>query len=151
MTSRPGPRQMGAFLRHQAEELTRIWRLARQGERSGVSPGLLDALVEPFLVEAGTLLEQGAAPESAIQRTSGVLRWAPGLAPAELSAEWTIVGDVLATSCEQSSATAEAAEWLQRAVAAANAASAATDGGRGPTPPRLVVVLTWPTPKPRAR
>lgn len=143
MRMRPGPRQMGTFLRHQAEELTRIWRLGRQAERTRVAPGLLDGLVEPFVVTAGTLLERDAAPEEAIQRVSGILRWAPAIAPAELSAEWKILGDVLAAACDQANAEPEAAAWLARAVQAGDATCAATDGGRGTAPARMVVVLSW--------
>jgi hypothetical protein len=149
--SRPGPQQVGAFVRHQAEELTRLWRLARADERPAVFPGLLDGTVPSFLAEAGALLERGGEPGEAILRAAGALRWPPAIAPAELSAEWAVLRDVLLTSCESVDCEPAASAWLARAIEAADAATAAVDGGRGPTPPAITVVLVLASAPPPLR
>jgi hypothetical protein len=149
--TRSGTKQVGAFVRYQAEELTRIWRLARAEERKDVFPGLLDGLLESFFNEAGSLLEQGGAPEDVIRRTAGALRWPPALAPAEISEEWRIVADVLQTAADSVTTERGADEWLAAAVAAAEAGTTALDGGRGPALPRVAVVLVLSSTAPVVR
>jgi hypothetical protein len=142
---------MGAFVRHQAAELTRLWRIARSSERPDVFPGLLDGVVQPFLDAAGELLERGGAPQDAIQRARGVVRWPPAIAPAELGAEWAVLRDVVATASESVNCDPPAAEWLARAVDAASEATAAMDGGRGPVPAGVAVVLVLSSVAPVSR
>ncbi len=110
-----GPGQVGAFLRQQAEELTRIWRVARAGERPQVSFGLIDALVLPFFDGAGELLASGAPPEAVWAGLTGLVRWPPRLAPGELALEWALVLEVLAAACESVNAAPAVLAWLTRA------------------------------------
>jgi hypothetical protein len=136
-----GARQVGTFLLQQAPELTRIWRLARQAERGEeVFPGLLDGVVEAFVTEAGALLEVGGPPAEPFQRTAGTVRWPSEAPPAEHAAEWRLLGVVLQTACSSVTGDPDAARWLAAAIDAADAATAALDGGRGACP-RGVVVL----------
>ncbi len=111
-----GPEQVGAFLRQQGEELTRIWRVARASERPQVSFGLIDALVLPFFDGAGALLAAGAAPEDVWTGLSGLVRWPPKLVPMEHAREWALVLEVLAAACESVNAAPAVLLWLTRAV-----------------------------------
>ncbi len=114
--TRLGPEQVGSFLRQQGEELTRIWRGARASERPKVAFGLIDALVLPFFDGAGEQLASGAAPEAVWAGLSGLVRWPPQLAQAELALEWALVLEVLVAACESVNAAPEVLEWLSRAV-----------------------------------
>jgi len=107
---------VGSFLRQQGEELTRIWRGARASERPKVAFGLIDALVLPFFDGAGEQLASGAAPEAVWAGLSGLVRWPPQLAQAELALEWALVLEVLVAACESVNAAPEVLEWLSRAV-----------------------------------
>jgi hypothetical protein len=149
--SRPGPHEVGHFLAHQARELTRSWRIARAQERSAVAPGLLDDLLPSFFAEAGAALAAGGAPSDPFARVVGRLRWPPALAPAEHDAEWALAGEVLRAAADSVSAEPAVTAWLSRATEEARQATRALDGGRGPVPAGLVVVLDWSPPRPPQR
>jgi hypothetical protein len=139
--NRPGQRQVGAFLRHQAEELTRIWRLARHTGSKDVFPGCLDGVMGDFFARVGTLLEAGAPAESAWSTLEGCIRWPPGIAPAELSGEWDGAREVLEAACESVNAVPEVVQWLEGAIASAKAGTEQLEAGRAPTRPERVVTL----------
>jgi hypothetical protein len=133
--------QVGAFLRHQAEELTRIWRLARHQGRKDVFPGCLDGVMGNFFSRLGALLESGAPPESAWLTLEGTMRWPPGIAPAELTGEWDGAREVLEAACESVNAAPEVMQWLVAAIDAAKAGTEQLDAGRSPGCPENVVTL----------
>ena len=78
-----GAESMSLFFRQQAEELTRIWRMARATARPAVFPGLLDGLVGPFFARTGEVLEKRGAPPAVWQGLVGLLRRPPAVAPVE--------------------------------------------------------------------
>lgn len=139
-----GPGQVGSFLRQQAEELTRIWRVARTGERPRVSFGLIDALVLPFFDRAGELLASGAPPEAVWAGLTGLVRWPPRLAPGELALEWALVLEVLGAACESVNAEPAVLAWLTRAVEACREGVAGLrDDGPAEGAPGVVAVLVF--------
>lgn len=131
--SRLGPEKVGLFLRQQAEELTRIWRMARASARADVFPGLVDGLVGGFFNRAGELIGAGAEPEAVWTSLSGVLRWPARIAPDELAQEWALLLEVLTAACEAVNASPPVSEWLVRALAACESGSRALGVG-GPRP-----------------
>lgn len=133
--------QVGAFLHHQADELTRIWRMARHSERKDVFPGCLDGIINDFFGRVGLLLESGAPAESAWSTLEGCIRWPPGIAPAELVGEWDAAREVLDAACESVNAAPEVMQWLDLAIAAAKAGTEQLDAGRSPATPEHVVTL----------
>lgn len=133
--------QVGAFLRHQAEELTRIWRLARHQGSKDVFPGCLDGVMGDFFTRVGSLLEAGAPPESAWLTLEGTVRWPPGIAPAELAGEWDGAREVLEAACESVNAAPEVMQWLNAAIDAAKAGTDQLDAGRAAGRPENVVTL----------
>ncbi len=135
--------RVGHFLAQQAEELTRIWRLARAEARPEVFPGLLDDVVVRFFSLAGDLLARTAEPEDAWPRLAGLVRWPPPLAPGELAEEWAVLLDVLSATCESVNAPGDVASWLERAVKACASGTAALDGGRDSACPGLVIALVF--------
>ena len=79
----------------------------------------------------------------------GVVRWAPSLAPAELTHEWAVVMEVVTAACESVNAAPQAAEWLARAVGAAERGTAALDAGRGEAPSGIVTAVVFSNLSPR--
>lgn len=146
-----GPDKVGEFLRQQAGELQRIWRMARASFRPEVFPGLLDDVIARFFERAGELLAQGGPPEEVWTGLSGVVRWPPSGAPAELTREWTLLGDVLSATGESVNASPQVKEWLTRAVTAAEAGTAALRGGHGARPPGIVPMLMFSASRPKLR
>jgi hypothetical protein len=140
--TRLGPEQVGHFLLQQDEELTRIWRVARASERPEVAPGLIDGLVLPFFERAGELLASGADPEAVWAGLSGLVRWAPALAPGELTREWELVIEVLRAACESVNAAPVVRTWLARAVAVCQEGSAALRAGAA-APDGIVTALLF--------
>ena len=148
MTRLPRDR-VGAFLQQQAEELTRIWRLARADARRDVFPGLLDDLVQAFFSRAGAELAAGTPPEAVWRGLAGVVRWPPSVAPSEHTEEWALMLEVLRAACESVNAAPDAAAWLAQAAAAAEAGTAALGGERAATPEGIVVAVVFSTAQPR--
>jgi hypothetical protein len=131
----------GRALRRSAPELTRVWRLARAQANRPVFPGLLDGLVPSFLVEAGRLLGEGAAPEEAWSCTGGALRVGPGNSAEELTVEWALLMEVLAAACESFQADPAAAAWLARAVATAERGTTRAGTGQAEGLPAGVLLV----------
>jgi hypothetical protein len=115
----PDARRAGEALAAAAADLTRIWRAARQEARPDVSPGLSDALVEPFVAELGRALVLGREPDEPWARLEGAVRLDPaaeGAAEDELRAEWRLLGEVIAAACEALEAAPEVVDHAARAV-----------------------------------
>jgi hypothetical protein len=143
------PDKVGMFFRGQAEELTRIWRLARAAARPDVFPGLVDALVHPFFERAGDLLASGGAPEEVWHGLVGLVRWPPALSPGELTHEWAVMVEVVGAGCESVNAAPAATEWLTRAVNIAERGSVAIAGGHGLAPEGIVTTVVFSSVSPR--
>jgi hypothetical protein len=139
--TRPREQQVGAFLHHQAEELTRIWRLARHTGRKDVFPGCLDGIISDFFARVGAMLEAGLPPESVWSTLEGTVRWPPGIAPAELLGEWDGAREVLEAACESVNAAPGVKAWLEAALAAARTGTEQLDAGRSPARPENLVTL----------
>jgi hypothetical protein len=146
--TRLGPGKVGLFLRQQAEELTRIWRMARASERPEVFPGLLDDLIGRFFDEAADLLARDAAPEDLWLGLRGLVRWPPPLAPSELTQEWAILMEVISAACESVNADPSVSSWLTRAVAACEVGTSAL-GGRAKGPAGIVTAIVFSPLEPR--
>jgi len=152
VTARAGPLPAGRLLEQSADELVRIWRLARSSARQEVFPGLLDGAMPSFVREAGRSLASGAAPEAVWPAVAGVVRLSPRLGAAELTAEWAVAMEVLAAVCESLGAEPAVAEWLARAVGESErATSALAVGETSRRPPGVVLVRLHGTPPPPKR
>jgi hypothetical protein len=138
------PMAFGRALRRAAPEQTRVWRLARAQAQRPVFPGLLDGLVPSFLAEAGRLLAEGGDPAAAWGAPAGTLRLAPGDSAEELTVEWALLMEVLGAACESFQAQPAVAEWLAKAVAAGQRATAAVASGveGAPLPPGVLAFRT---------
>ncbi len=147
--TRLAPAKVGLFLHQQADELTRIWRLARATARPTVFPGLIDGLVQPFFERAGELLRGEAPPESVWQGLAGLVRWAPAIAPGEMTQEWAVLVEVLAAACESVNADPAVADWLARAASAGEAGTAALAGGKGTAPSGILTTIVFSSLTPR--
>jgi hypothetical protein len=141
--------RVGLFFCSQAEELTRIWRLARAATRPDVFPGLVDALVRPFFERSGELLARGGTPEDVWQGLVGLVRWPPALSPGELTHEWAVMVEVVGAGCESVNAAPAAAEWLTRAVAVAERGTVALAAGQGLAPEGVVTTVVFSSVSPR--
>jgi hypothetical protein len=141
--------RVGAFLQQQADELTRIWRLARADARRDVFPGLLDDLVQPFFWLAGAELAAGSPPEAAWRGLAGLVRWPPSVSPAEHTEEWALMLEVLRAACESVNAAPDAAAWLAQAAAAAEAGTAALATAPHGAPEGIVVAVVFSSAQPR--
>jgi len=145
-----GPRQAGRILEQSAPELVRIWRLARAAARQSVFPGTLDGVMESFFRSAGRVMAEGGEPESAWKGVGGTVRLSDRLGPAEPTAEWAVAMEVLAAVCESFGAEPAVGEWIARAVAEGERATAGLSSGReGAAPGLLPVRLLCDMPPPR--
>jgi hypothetical protein len=151
LTARAGPGPSGRILEQSADELTRLWRLARATSRRDVFPGLLDGTMPAFVREAGRALVAGKPPEGVWPAVTGLLRLSPPLGGAEITAEWAVAMEVLAAVCESFGAEPSVAEWLARAVGEAERATTAIAGGDVARRPAGVLVarLHGPMPPPK--
>lgn len=138
-----GAVQGGRAIEQTAEELLRVWRLARASERQDVFPGLLDGIMGAFLARCGRLLAEGGQPEEVWPGLVGLVRWSPRLGAKELTTEWAVAMEVLTAACESLGVGPASAEWLARALAIAEKGTASLRDER-PDPPRPdgVVVIT---------
>ncbi len=132
----------GKVIEQQAEELLRIWRLARATARPHVFPGLLDGVMGGFFARAGRLLAAGASPEEAWNGLSGLVRLAPTLGARELTGEWAVAMEVLSAACESFDAAPQVGEWLARAVAEAEKGTSAMVADLSGSKPEGIVVVT---------
>lgn len=121
--------QSGKAIEAGAEELLRIWRLARAAAKRELAPGLLDDVMGAFIARAGKLLQENAAPDEVWNGLSGVVRVSPKKGAPALTEEWAIAMEVLAAACEALEADATVGDWLARAVARAEQGTTALAGG----------------------
>ncbi len=137
-----GAAESGKIVAQSADELLRIWRLARASARRDVFPGLLDGALRDFLSRAGRLLASGGEPEAAWGGAVGTVRTTPGRDAKELTEEWAILMEVLTAACESFEAEPAVGEWLARAIAAGEKGTAAiATGGAEAKPPPGILVL----------
>ena len=137
-----GAAQSGRAVEQSAEDLLRIWRLARASARREVFPGLLDGVMGAFFARCGRLLAGGEKPEDVWPGIVGVVRWAPSLGTKELTTEWAVAMEVLTAACESFGTEPAAAEWLARALALAERGTASLRDERpDPPAPDGVVVI----------
>jgi len=136
-----GAAQSGRAIEQSAEELLRVWRLARASARREVFPGLLDGVMGAFFARCGRLLAEGGKPEEVWPGLVGLVRWAPSLGAKELTTEWAIAMEVLTAVCESFGAGNAPAEWLARALALAEKGTASLRDER-PDPPRPDGIVT---------
>lgn len=135
----------GRAIEQSAEEILRIWRLARASARREVFPGLLDGIMGAFFARCGGLLAEGGEPESVWPGLVGIVRWSPQLGARELTGEWAIAMEVLTAACESFQADPKVGEWLARAVAAAEKGTSLLAQGRTKSyrPDGIVVLLVY--------
>jgi hypothetical protein len=137
-----GPVPSGRAIEQSAEEILRIWRLARASGRREIFPGLLDGIMGAFFARCGRLLAESGEPEDVWPGLVGVVRWSPRHGARELTGEWAIAMEVLTAACESFQAQPEVGGWLARAVAAAEKGTALlAERRKGPPLPDGVVVL----------
>ncbi len=134
--------ESGKVIERSAGELLRIWRLARASARPQVFPGLLDGVMGDFFTRVGQLLSDGASPEEAWKRLTGIVRHSPRLGAKEFTGEWAVAMEVLSAACESFDAAPEVAEWLARAVAEAErGTSGIGSDSRPPTPEGIAIAV----------
>jgi hypothetical protein len=131
----------GKVIEQSADELLRIWRLARATARPHVFPGLLDGVMGGFFERTGRLLAAGAAPEDVWLGLTGLIRLSPRLGAKELTGEWAVAMEVLSAACESFDAAPEAGEWLARAVAEAERGTSAMGADPTAAKPQGVVAV----------
>jgi hypothetical protein len=136
------PRRTGEAIAAASGDLARIWRAARLEARPDVFPGALDGLVEDFVANVGQALVLGRTPREAWDRTEGVVRIdraAEARAEGELTAEWRLLGEVLAAACDTLDTDPAAADQVAQTVEEGRRGTEGLREGRGSR--ELVVVL----------
>lgn len=148
-----GTAQSGKVIEQSADELLRIYRLARAGARREVFPGLLDGIMGAFLARCGRLMAEGGKPEDVWPGLVGIVRWAPALGAQEATGEWAIAMEVLSAACESFQVEPQVAEWLARALAEAERGTAALRDAHGqpPRPEGVVTLFAFGDLRPRVR
>ncbi|HET6922012.1 MAG TPA: hypothetical protein VFI16_02575 [Anaeromyxobacteraceae bacterium] len=137
-----GPVPSGRAIEQSAEELLRIWRLARAEARREIFPGLLDGVMGAFFARCGRLLAESGAPDDVWSGLVGIVRWSPAHGARDLTGEWAIAMEVLSAACESFEANPKVAEWLARAVAAAEKGTAAIrERSKKPVQPDGILLL----------
>ncbi len=127
--------RVGDAIATSAGELVRLWRATRAQARPDVWPGLIDGLVEDFLVRAGEALAQGRDPALVWPSVTGLVRIDPRARDRsrdEIDVEWDVVASVLSAACEALDAGEAAGDWLSRAIVIARAGARTLDAGGGP-------------------
>jgi hypothetical protein len=117
-------RRAGEALAHAAPDLARVWRTGRAASRPAVFPGLLDAIVEPFLTQVGEGLAAGRDPVLVWPAVEGLIRLDGRdgrRTTAELDAEWDLIQEVLEAACRALATDESLLEWVSRAVVIARA------------------------------
>lgn len=143
----------GKAIAQSADELARIWRLARAPALPEVFPGLLDGVMQAFFARAGQLMASSGEPEQVWHGLSGIVCWSPELGAKELTQEWAVAMEVLTAACESLDAEPSAAQWLARAVAEAEKGTANLRDGDPSlkAPEGIVTVLLFGELRPRRR
>lgn len=140
-----GAAPSGRAIEQSADEILRIWRLARASARREIFPGLLDGVMGAFFARCGHLLAEGGEPETVWPGLSGIVRWSPRLGARELTGEWAVAMEVLGAACESFQADPHVGEWLARAVADAEKGTAQLGErpGNPPRPPAVVILYAY--------
>jgi hypothetical protein len=143
----------GKAIAQSADELARIWRLARAPARPDIFPGLLDGVMQAFFSRAGQLMASGQDPEKVWHGISGIVCWAPKVGAKELTQEWAVAMEVLTAACESLEAEPQVAQWLARAIAEAEKGTASLQDPKPDQPPPkgVVTVLLFGELRPRRR
>lgn len=137
-----GAMPSGRAIEQSAEEILRIWRLARASAQREVFPGLLDGIMGAFFARCGRLLAENGEPESVWPGLVGIVRWSPRLGARELTGEWAVAMQVLGAACESFQADPTVGDWLVRAVAAAEKGTALlAERRKKPHRPDGIVIL----------
>ena len=135
-------RRAGDALAASSEDLARVWRAGRASARPAAFPGLLDGVVDSYLLQAGDALANGRDPALVWPATEGMVRLAvrdPLRTTQELDAEWDLVEEVLVAALRALDADEDAVEWARRAVVLARAGARTLR--RGGPPGVLPVIL----------
>jgi hypothetical protein len=114
---------MAEVLSVQADEILRIWRLARHSMRPDTLPGLCDGVLQSFFASLGGLLSSGAEPSRVLGALRGTLRVPPGSGEAAVHDEWEDVRQVLRATCQSLGALPNVGDWLDEAARAAQDAA----------------------------
>jgi hypothetical protein len=148
-----GALRAGDAIAASAADLARVWRAGRASARPNAFPGLLDGVVESFLVAAGDGLADRRDPALVWPSTAGVVRIPHDArrARAELDAEWDLVEEVLAAALRALQAGPPELEWIARAVVFARSGVRALASGGGPAGVLGVKLLSDPAATRRAR
>jgi hypothetical protein len=112
---------MGEVLSVQADEILRIWRLARHSMRPETLPGLSDGVLQSFFASLGGLLSSGAEPSRVVGHLRGTLRVPPGTGEIAVHDEWEDVRQVLRATCQSLGALPQVGDWLDEAARSAQA------------------------------
>ncbi len=137
-----GPVPSGRAIEQSAEELLRIWRLARAAARREIFPGLLDGVMGAFFARSGRLLAEGGAPDDVWRGLVGIVRWSPRHGARELTGEWAVAMEVLTAACESFQADPKVAEWFAGAVGTAEKGTATVrERRKKPARPDGIVLL----------
>jgi len=134
-------RRAGDAISASSEDLARVWRAGRASARPAAFPGLLDGVVDDYLLQAGDALANGRDPALVWPATEGVVRLDirdPVRTVEELEAEWDLVEEVLVAALRALDADEESVQWARRAVVLARAA---TRSLRSSGPPGVLPVL----------
>ena len=135
-------RRAGDAIAVSSQDLARVWRAGRASARPAAFPGLLDGVIDSFLLQAGDALANERDPALVWPATDGVVRLDvrdPERTAAELDAEWDLVEEVLHAALRALDAGEDAVQWAARAVVLARAATRALrSGGRSGVVPVLL-------------
>ena len=125
-------RRAGDAIAASSEDLARVWRAGRASARPAAFPGLLDGVVDSYLLQAGDALANGRDPALVWPATEGVVRLDAHdsvLTSAELDAEWDLVEEVLLAALGALEAGEDSVEWARRAVVLARTSTRALRAG----------------------
>jgi hypothetical protein len=134
---------MSEVLSVQADEMLRIWRLARHSIQPDMLPGLSDGALESFFAALGPLLARGGRSEEVALDLRGTLRLPPGGADAAIAEEWEVARQVLRAACESLGAAEPLAQWLDAAANAGCAAVLSAARGEPGAPPDLLILWVF--------
>lgn len=138
-----GPKEMAEVLSVQADEMLRIWRLARHSIQPDMLPGLADGALASFFEALGPLLERSARPDEVAASLAGALRLPPQGADGVVREEWEVARQVLRAACESLGASKAVEAWLDDAAQAARDASLRTARAEAGAPERMVRLVVF--------
>ena len=146
-------RRAGDAISASAADLARVWRAGRAAARPSAFPGLLDGVVESFLVQSGEALAEDRDPALVWPAAQGVVRLPLDARRAgdELDAEWDLVEEVLTAALQALDAGDGALEWVRRAVVISRAGTRTLGAAGGPPAVLAVRLHSDPAATRRAR